>query len=116
MNHSDQTQTGKEVNQMANQPVQSTINWARNQIQARLNEWDQWEKLSETGPHDEAFDQLEERIDCSFQEIMKIAFVAQLDLEHETMDLTSAEAMDTVLSLIHHLTGDPTDVEVVVRD
>ena len=100
------------------QDTQSTVDWARHQIRIRLDEWDEFEALanSDLDADSEAmerYDTLDERTCYAFQEIMKIALHAQIEIEDETNGYDSAQH---ILSLMHYLTGDPEDIEVIVRD
>jgi len=101
-----------------NKLQESTVNWARRQIQMRLDEWDRFEEIANTDWEAETaldfeYHTLDERTCYAFQEIMKIALHAQIEIEDETNGYDSAQH---ILSLMHYLTGDPEDIEVIVRD
>jgi len=100
-----------------NKTPTTVVDWARQQIRLRLDEWDEFEVLAHNTPdtYPETTERcriLDERTCYSFQEIMKIALQAQIELEDETDGYNAAEL---VLGFIHYLTGDPTDIEIVKR-
>ena len=98
---------------------ESAVDWARREIRLRLDEWDEFEALVLANPDlvdgSEAlkrYDTLYERTCYAFQEIMKIALYAQLELEDETDGYSATHLMR---GIIHYLTGDSTNIEIVKR-